>query len=437
MTEIAEFPLLRGRFRLLTLLLIAVSLASCRPASQADEPMPANAPFSFFATVQKGRFYQDGRPYFVSGVNFWQAMNLGMAGDSGDRKRLIAELDHLQSIGINNLRIMASSEGPDSEPFRITPALMIEPGIYNEAVLDGLDFLLAELGKRRMTAVMVLTNYWHWSGGMAQYVSWHEGSQIPYPGDWSAYMDYAARFYACDVCQGWYRAHIRHLIERENAYTGLTYANDPAIFSWELANEPRRFPQDWIDSTAGYIKSLDPNHLVTTGSEGEPPWEDQDLQQTHAGPDVDYVTIHIWPQNWGWYDPARTDSYPAAEERTTDYFNALTAKAETLNKPLVVEEFGLARDWEPVNDLFDPASTTVFRDRFFGHVFGLILDSARRGGSAAGANAWAWSGQALPGEPFTGDPPHETPGWYSIYDRDESTLQLLGEFAGDLANLIP
>jgi mannan endo-1,4-beta-mannosidase len=25
----------------------------------------------------------------------------------------------------------------------------------------------------------------------------------------------------------------------------------------------------------------------------------------------------------------------------------------------------------------------------------------------------------------TGDPPHETPGWYSVYDTDTSTLAIL------------
>ena len=100
-------------------------------------------------------------------------------------------------LGVSNIRILAAFEGPDSEPFRVAPALMTEPGRYNSAVLDGLDFLIAELGKRDMHAVVALTNFWEWSGGMAQYVAWHEGSAIPYPAtnDWRVFCDYAARFY--------------------------------------------------------------------------------------------------------------------------------------------------------------------------------------------------------------------------------------------------
>jgi mannan endo-1,4-beta-mannosidase len=65
------------------------------------------------------------------------------------------------------------------------PALMTSPGVYDAKVLAGLDFFIAEAGKRGLKTVMVLNNYWQWSGGMAQYVAWHEHSPIPYPGDWS------------------------------------------------------------------------------------------------------------------------------------------------------------------------------------------------------------------------------------------------------------
>jgi mannan endo-1,4-beta-mannosidase len=184
-----------------------------------------------FVTVSDDKFMLAGRPYYFVGVNFWQGMNLGVDGPSGDRARLVEELDRLQQLGVTNLRVMASSEGPDTEPYRMTPALMLSPGVYNESVLDGLDFLLAQIGERKMRAVMVLNNYWQWSGGMAQYVSWRKESSIPYPGDWRVFMAYAAKFYDCAECQVWYRNHIETLVNRTNPYTGLKYRDDPAIFS--------------------------------------------------------------------------------------------------------------------------------------------------------------------------------------------------------------
>jgi hexosaminidase len=400
------------------LLLIVALAIGCTSAELA----PPSAVPSQFVTVENGRFMLGGQPHVFTGVNFWQAMNLGV---EGNREQLLAELDRLQALGVTNVRVMAASEGPNGEPQRMAPALMTAPGQYDPAVLDGLDFLLAELGRRDMRAVMVLNNFWHWSGGMAQYVSWAEGSAIPYPGDWEQFQAYAARFYDCADCQRWYRQHIEALIKRTNPTTGLPYRDDPAIFAWELANEPRRYPQRWIDDTAAFIKTLDPNHLVTTGVEGELPWREQDFRAAHDGLDIDYATVHIWPQNWGWYDPQQPASYEAAEAKALAYLREHAAMAAELGKPLVLEEFGLARDYTPLADILDPASPTTLRDRFFTALFAEVSASAAAGGPLAGHNLWAWSGQARPGDPWVGDPPHEEPGWYSVYDSDASTLALL------------
>ena len=122
-----------------------------------------------FIQVAGTEFRLKGKPYYFLGTNFWYGMNLGVEGEKGDRERLLKELDQLQSLGINNLRIMAGSEGPNSEPWRMTPVLMKSPGVYDEALFDGLDFLLSEMAKRDMYAVLCLNNFWPWSGGMAQY----------------------------------------------------------------------------------------------------------------------------------------------------------------------------------------------------------------------------------------------------------------------------
>jgi endo-1,4-beta-mannosidase len=243
-----------------------VCLIASVACASSMRPTPASAPAvsgAQFVAVEDGRFTLDGQPHPFAGVNFWQAMNLGA---EGNRAQLLAELDRLQALGVSNVRVMAASEGPNGEPQRLSPALMTAPGEYDPAVLDGLDFLLAELGRREMRAVLVLNNFWQWSGGMAQYVAWAEGSAIPYPGDWERFQAYAARFYACADCQRWYRQHIETLLQRTNPYTGLPYRDDPTIFAWELANEPLRYPQRWVDDTAAFIQALDPNHLVTTGT---------------------------------------------------------------------------------------------------------------------------------------------------------------------------
>ena len=100
-----------------------------------------------------------------------------------------------------------------------------------------------------------------------------------------------------------------------------------------------------------------------------------------------------------------------------------------MRKPLVLEEFGLARDWEPLHDNFNPGSPTTLRDLFYAALYQQVLASMSTGGAAAGDNFWAWGGGARPGNPWIGDPPHETPGWYSVYDVDASTLAIIAAHA--------
>ncbi len=425
---------------LLGFFLFASACGPARPVpatgSPGSTPSPSGEPLNNkFVAVSHGKFVLGGKPYYFIGANFWQGMNLGVADPSGNRNMLIQDLDELQSLGVTNLRIMAASEGPDTEPQRIVPALMDAPGQYNQSVLDGLDYLLAEMGKRGLKAVMVLNNFWQWSGGMGQYVSWAEKSPIPYPGDYSVFTDYAARFYACQQCQVWYRDHIKTMIEHTNPYTGLEYRDDPVIFSWELANEPRRYPVSWIDSTAAYIKSLDPNHMVTTGVEGTPPGESQNFIETHSSSAIDYSTIHIWPQNWGWYEPQTPDTYASAESRANSYFQQHAVESVSLGKPMVLEEFGLARDWAPLKDIYNPNSPTTYRDRFYADMFTRVLTAIAMGEPVGGADFWAWAGKARPGYPWIGDPPHETAGWYSVYDSDSTTLEIISEYAARMARL--
>jgi mannan endo-1,4-beta-mannosidase len=425
----------RRKSALLVLLicLVATSCRSLPTATPAPSPLPPV--ISQFVAASDGKFWLNGYPNYFIGTNFWQGMNLGVDGPSGNRDLLNQELDRLQQLGVTNLRLMAASEGPDTEPYRMVPALMDSPGVYDASVFDGLDYLLYQMGQRGMKAVMVLNNYWQWSGGMAQYVSWHEKSPIPYPGDYGTFMSYVARFYACEECQTWYRNHIQTIINRTNTYSGQKYRDDPVIFSWELANEPRRYPVDWINDTAKYIKSLDPNHMVTTGSEGTPPGERQNFILTHQDSAIDYATIHIWPGNWGWYNPGRPATYENAERLSIQYFQTHAIEAVSLGKPLVLEEFGLARDWEPLHDIYNPNSPTSYRDRFYTTMFDQVTSAISLGETLAGANFWAWSGTARPGYPWIGDPPHETPGWYSVYNSDSTTLSIIIDYAKKMEEL--
>lgn len=406
-----------------------------------------------FVQVQGNRFMLNGRPYHFVGVNYWYGMNLASAGPGGDRARLLAELDHLQAIGVTNLRIMAAGEGPDGAPWRVAPSLQPAPGQYNPELLDGLDFLLAEMGKRNLKAVVCLNNFWPWSGGFAQYYQWsNPRKRIPYPppaegGNWLSFMLFSARFYADREALDQYERHIRQIVGRTNAYTGRPYADDPAIMAWQLANEPRGMLKPkkyrrWIEASAALIKSLAPRQLVTIGSEGNTPAPTGNhFSDDHRSALIDYTTIHIWVQNWMWYDPLRPEAtYDSAMSKARRYLEAHLAEAEALGKPLVLEEFGMARD----ADSHAPEAPVTWRDRYFTELFGLVYEKAAAGSALAGCNVWAWGGAGRPrapkaiwqaGDNLIGDPPHEYQGWYSIYDQDATTIAIIKGFSAMMAGL--
>jgi mannan endo-1,4-beta-mannosidase len=400
-------------------------------------------------------FLRDGKPYHYVGANLWYAMTMGAEGPAGDRARLTRELDRLQAIGVTNLRIMAHSEGPDNSPWRISPTLEPSPGVFREEILRGLDFTLNEMRARGMTAVVCLGDFWHWSGGMSQMLNWAGAGPIPYPppepgGSWDTFQDYTKDFFTNDQAMGFYREVVRTIVTRTNYYTGMKYSDDPAIMSWQLANEPRGRSNaaalgTWIDQSSRLIKSLDPNHLVTTGSEGETPWpaaNGLDFVANHSYPAIDYATAHIWVQNWSWYDPTNdSGTYATASAKMHAYFQDHLDKAKRIGKPLVIEEFGLARD----GGSFDPAAPTTARDRYFGEVFDAIYQAASSGAPVAGVNFWAWAGEGHPqapyggywheGLPFVGDPPQEAQGWYSVYAEDASTGAVISTYASKMTGL--
>ncbi|MEM6319891.1 MAG: mannanase [Bacteroidota bacterium] len=399
-----------------------------------------------FVKVEKNQLTRNGQPYYYIGANFWAGMNLGIEGNDPYRIRLVKELDRLQALGVSNLRIMAASEGPDSEPWRMVPALQPEVGKYNERLLKGLDFLLVEMKKRDMLAVVCLNNMWPWSGGFAQYINWVTGDPIPYPppaenGKWLKYMQFSARFFKNEAAQAAYFDHIKVIINRTNSISNTSYKEDPTIMSWQLANEPRAIISHqkyrrWVERTAAFIKSLDAHHLVSIGSEGDAflPFS-QKFKKEHRLQHIDYATMHIWIQNWGWYDPKKAAiSFPKALRKAKKYIHRHIKKAKKLGMPVVLEEFGIARD----DESFELNSSTTYRDRYYTEVFDLIYQAAKRGEPIAGCNFWAWAGEGRPrhpkavwkaGDDFIGDPPFEYQGWYSIYDTDESTLGVIREYA--------
>ncbi|MEO6844816.1 MAG: hypothetical protein ABI184_06560 [Ginsengibacter sp.] len=399
-----------------------------------------------FVTVRNQQFILNNQPFYFIGTNYWYGGLLPLNKDkSKGIERLRKELDFLKANGVTNLRVLAGSEGKGiiNGVARVGPPIQTEEGVFDPDFLKGMDAFLNELDKRKMTAVIYLSNNWNWSGGFMQYLKWnHEIPDSIFLKDipWTMLGEYTSKFYDCEKCMADYYAQVKYVVSHTNSITHKKYSDDPAIMAWEIANEPRPMEpsavnsyKKFISNTAAYIKELDPNHLVTTGTEGyKSTLESMPLyREINDDKNIDYLTIHIWPKNWGWLNvkdiPGSMDSVIA---KTVNYLDQHEAVANELNKPLVVEEFGLPRDQQS----FDMNSSTKYRDIYYKKILSQWLISKRSNGNLAGVNFWAFGGIGKTkkgqtwwkeGDPYIGDPPMEQQGLNTVFNSDKSTWQVI------------
>jgi mannan endo-1,4-beta-mannosidase len=426
----ADYIILKIVVRPVTAFLVLVSLFSLNWA-QAGR----------FVSVKWHQLRLNGRPYYFVGTNYWYG---GLLGLEKDRRRgidrLRRELDFLKTNGVMNLRLMVGAEGSGlmNGVTRVGPPLQPEQGRFSASVLDGLDLALYEMSKRGMKAVIFFSNNWEWSGGFQQYLIWNgrvDRKWLTQKPDWDELRDITAKFYSCEPCKAGYLKQVAFVLSRRNKHNKRKYIDDPTIMAWEIANEPRPMRpaanEDYarfIANAAAFIKARDKRHLVTIGHEG---WigtvSNSIFKKIHEDLNVDYLTIHIWPKNWGWLRGDRMDEdYVNAKEKTRAYIAVHIADAAMLGKPLVIEEFGLPRDGMS----FDPASPTAFRDKYYRFILSYIRSSEH----VAGANFWAFGGTTRPkkervfwknGDEYMGDPPMEEQGLNSVFGTDQSTWQVI------------
>ena len=417
------------------LVILFSSCSSLRNASKEVEPI----------TVKDGRFYKGEEPYYFVGANYWYGPLIG-ARNIGDRERLIKELDLMDSLGIDNLRILVGAEG-GTQDFQVKPALQPKQGEYNEDLLDGLDFLLAEMAKREMYAVLYLNNNWIWSGGMSAYLEWNGYGEVANPFlekySWEDYFNYTKQFHTCTPCREAFKDHVKFIIGRTNSYTGQEYVDDNTIMSWQVANEPRIFTEDdrepfrdWLEEVVELLEELDSNTLISTGAEGKASYL-QDLQTygtLHANPQIDYLTAHMWPKNWQWYSVENEKAtLRTSVVNAYDYINEHVEVAEKLNKPLVLSEFGFPREKESL--ALD--ASVENRNVFYEALFLKLKNSFEEKGVLSGANFWGFAGFAETdgvrgkwevGDDFSADPPQEPQGLNSVFASDKSTLELIKSY---------
>ena len=404
-----------------------------------------------FVKQQQNKFIINNKPYHFIGANMWYANLLAIPDKKGgNRKRLLKELDFLQQQGVTNIRVLIGAQGEGKLVNGVNPvhpALQIATGKYNNSILEGMDFLLQQLQKRKMYGVFFFSNNWEWSGGFLQYLNWHnkiDDATMAKKFTWDENQDIVSKFYSCAECMEDYWSFVKTILSRSNKLTGKKYINEPAIMAWEMANEPRPMRpyaidgyKDFLQKTSTLIKKMDTNHLLTIGAEGYMGTETMEVfAAIHNDKNIDYGTIHIWPKNWGWFkDSTFKNDFSSVVNKTTAYINEHTAVMQKINKPLVVEEFGLPRD----EFSFSLTSPVNYRDEYYESVFKILLECKKNNTAVAGINFWAFGGIGKPaknttpfwkeGDDLLGDPPMEEQGLNSVFSGDVTTWKLINKYA--------
>lgn len=337
--------------------LVAACVGLAVPASAAPEAAQAG-----FVTARAGQLRLDGKPYEFAGTNNYY---LGYKSQAA----LEAVLDDAQVAGFDVIRTWGSQDyqNPDGSGsvhqnfegvwYQAWDASGGRP-VVNEGAdgLERLDAVIAEAGARGIRLVIPFTNNWNAFGGMDQYVRW-------------AGLDEHADFYTDPTIRGWFADWIETLLTRTNTITGVQYKDDPTILAWELANEPRctsagAYPNGdcdtstittWAAEMSAHVKSIDGNHLLSAGDEGffcrdasewtlaaeygasgygegfgEDCADGVDTIALASLPDIDLMSMHLYPDHWktsvGW---------------GTGWIRAHAEAARAIGKPVYLGEFGL------------------------------------------------------------------------------------------------
>jgi hypothetical protein len=298
--------------------------------SEKDVPLPL--PPASFVYASNGHFWLDGHLFRHVGVN---VVDYVYEGDPNSD--LWIDTYYLRQAGVKQIRIIL--------PNTAYPDVNQVIGFLHHAV----DVAMS----RGIRVTVALTNFYfgdHWGHN-------GNGGQTAVPGDEKFYTDTCCggiRLLNHDWIAGgtnpdrgynkFYKPFVRSVV--------TAFRNDPGIFAWEIGNEVGAPNGDVEAAIAFYrdmalfIKGIDSNHMVTTGiicTQWLPltTWD----QKSRLYQYMDYVVEHHYEPNGNAGDLA-DDQVAAA-----------------LNKPLVIEEFGVSQ-WQPPynqdHDLIMPRVSDFF-----------------------------------------------------------------------------
>ncbi len=292
-------------------------------------------------------FYINGMPFYFGGTNnyylrYGDSDCIAYDENGGCSKEV---LDDASEMGLKVIRTWGFTDGPYYWG-SLQPAL----GVYDDEVFKQMDLLIKEAEERDLKLIIPLVNNWPEYGGMCQYVSWcgiSNSNQCDPSASSGIGSEVHDEFYTNLCTRNAFKSYINYVLNRKNNLTGRYYKDEPSVFAWELGNEPRArsdptgdILDSWVEEMSSYIKSIDSNHMVTTGIEGfniDQSSEDiglgtegTDFVRNHNHQGIDFATFHMYPDHW-----------EITKERTIQWIQEHVNDAHNvLGKPVIVEEFG-------------------------------------------------------------------------------------------------
>ncbi|CAN8106177.1 unnamed protein product [Discula destructiva] len=283
-----------------------------------------------------GRLFDiDGKVEYFAGSNAWWLAHLSKNSDIDTSLRQVANTKYkiLRVWGFGDVNTPPPSTNTD--PNKVYFQILNSTGSYLNYGADGLqrlDYAVSAAETHGVKLVLNFVNNWSDYGGIAAYTA--------------AFGANATAWFTDAASQRVYRNYINVLVNR--------YKASPAIFAWELANEPRchgcaaDVVTQWASATSAYIKSLDGAHMVTLGDEGwfapaadAPALAGDDGSYAYSGAEgvdfianlkiatLDYGTFHLYPDSWGY-------NYTWGNE----WIRQHDAAGSAVGKPVILEEYG-------------------------------------------------------------------------------------------------
>ena len=385
-------------------LLIAASILLLSAAILFATQLRQSAPGGGSSPAQRGfvtrsgaRLYLNGRPFRFVGAN------IAIMYREEDRARMPETLREAARDGLSVIRVWAHGEGSEGEEGDVGPVggdshdwprrhpFRYKPGQWNEEAFVHLDRVLVEAARNNLRVQLCLTNWWRDTGGVTQYLRW---AGIPDAADagqpFGINVQRAMLFYTNETTRRLYREHVEKIVTRRNTITGTLYRDDPTIMGYELMNEAqaptRRWHERraWVAEMSAFIKSLDPNHLVTPGTWGyRNSWERREWLEDHKLDTIDYCDVHNYPRD-------DLDSFVDSPQAMREFIENRAAASYSIQKPLVLGEFGMApegyKGFSP-EDWFRAYFEGAARSGISGAIYWIFTPDPKRGYGISYTNA--------------------------------------------------